>query len=97
MSYTGETGGAAAYPQKSQATTALVLGILGLVCCGVLAPFAWYIGQQELKNIAAGRVPADNEGMARAGQILGIIGSVILGLGILGLILFIPFGMLGAF
>ncbi|MCH8971439.1 MAG: hypothetical protein IH918_05050, partial [Acidobacteria bacterium] len=29
------------YPEPSQATTILVLGILGLILCQVLAPFAW--------------------------------------------------------
>jgi TRAP-type C4-dicarboxylate transport system permease small subunit len=87
MAQSGQVEGAAGYPQKSQATTALVLGILGIVCCGVLAPIAWYLGQQELNNIRAGRVPPANEGMARAGQILGIIGTIFLGLAILFLLL----------
>lgn len=38
-------------------------------------------------------VPPDNEGLARAGQILGIIGTVLLGLGILMLVVFAPFAM----
>ena len=33
--------------------TALVLGILGVVCCGLLAPIAWYRGNQELQAIRA--------------------------------------------
>lgn len=69
--------------QKSQATTALVLGILGLVCCGILAPIAWYMGSQELQRIQRGEVPSTNEGMARAGMILGIIGTVFLVLGVI--------------
>lgn len=68
--------------RKSQATTALVLGILGLVCCGVLAPIAWYLGNEELKAINAGRLPSTTEGMARAGMILGIIGTVLLAIGL---------------
>ncbi len=68
--------------RKSQATTALVLGILGLVCCGVLAPIAWYLGNEELKAINAGQLPATTEGMARAGMILGIIGTILLAIGL---------------
>jgi TRAP-type C4-dicarboxylate transport system permease small subunit len=97
MGEAGQVGAGAAYPERSQATTALVLGILGLVCCGILAPVAWYLGHQELEKIAAGRVSPENQGMAKAGQILGIIGTVILGLAVLGFLLFIPFGLLGAF
>ena len=75
------------YPEASQATTALVLGILGLVVCGVLAPFAWSIGNKELMAIDAGRRDPANRGSANAGKILGIIGSVFLGLGlVVGLI-----------
>ncbi len=63
---------------STQAITSLVLGIVGLVCCGLAAPFAWYFGNQELKAILAGASPAAGEGMAKAGKILGIIGTVIL-------------------
>ncbi|MBW8878134.1 MAG: DUF4190 domain-containing protein [Acidobacteria bacterium] len=67
---------------STQATTALILGILGVVCCGLLAPIAWYIGSQELKAIQAGTSPAAGEGLAKAGMILGIIGTILLGLSI---------------
>lgn len=63
---------------SSQAVTALVLGILGIVCCGFLAPIAWYLGNQELRAIREGRAPATGEGLAKAAQILGIIGSILL-------------------
>ena len=63
---------------SSQAITALVLGILGIVCCQLAGPFAWYFGNQELKAIQAGTSPAAGEGMAKAGKILGIIGTVLM-------------------
>jgi hypothetical protein len=75
------------YPESSQATTALVLGILSIVICQLLGPFAWYIGKQELEAIDAGRRPPDNRGNANAGKILGIVGTVLLGIGILVIIL----------
>ena len=72
-------------PQSSsnQAITALVLGILGIICCGLLAPIAWYLGNQELMAIREGRSPAAGEGLAKAAKILGIIGTVLLVLSIL--------------
>lgn len=80
----------AQYPEASQATTALVLGILGLVlCAGVTGPFAWVVGNNELKAIDEGRRPPENRGTANAGKILGIIGTVFLGLAIVALILFV--------
>ncbi len=77
------------YPEASQATTVLVLGILGIIICGVLAPFAWVMGNRELEAIDAGRRPPENRGTANAGRILGIIGSVLLGLGIIVGLLFL--------
>jgi TRAP-type C4-dicarboxylate transport system permease small subunit len=76
-----------AYPEPSQATTALVLGILGIVICGILAPFAWNIGNKELAAIDAGRRAPENRGTANAGRILGIVGTVLLAIGIVFLIL----------
>ena len=80
------------YPEASQATTILVLGILGIVVCNVLGPFAWVMGNTEMAAIDAGRRPPENRGTANAGRILGIIGTVILGIGILFIIGFFFLG-----
>jgi len=74
--------GAATAP-NNRPTIILVLGILGIVCCGLLAPVAWFMGSAELKSIRAGAAPAAGEGLAKAGMILGIIGSVLLILSLL--------------
>jgi uncharacterized membrane protein YjgN (DUF898 family) len=79
------------YPEASQATTALVLGILGIVICQILAPFAWSMGVKELQAIEAGRRPPENQGTANAAKILGIVGTVLLGLAIIGVIIFVVF------
>jgi hypothetical protein len=71
------------YPEASESTTALVLGILGIIVCGVLGPFAWYIGNKEVKAIDEGRRDPTNRGTANAGRILGIVGTILLGLGII--------------
>lgn len=76
------------YPEASQATTVLVLGILGIVICGFLAPFAWVMGNRELEAIDAGRRSPEQRSTANAGRILGIIGTVLLTVGVLFLILF---------
>lgn len=65
---------------SSRATTSLILGIVGVICCQLAAPFAWYTANQELKEIRAGTAPAAGEGTAKAGMILGIVGTVLLGL-----------------
>jgi hypothetical protein len=65
---------------KGNATTALILGIVSVVCCNLLGPVAWYLGNKELKAIRLGAAPPMGEGSAKAGMILGIIGTVLLGL-----------------
>jgi Domain of unknown function (DUF4190) len=77
------------YPERSQAVTALVLGIVGLFF-SIVSPFAWKFGHDELKAIDEGRRPPDGHGMATAGRILGIIGTVLLVVQVLVLLLIIP-------
>ena len=64
----------------------LVLGILGLVCCGFIAGIpALILGNSAKKEIAASGGAETGMGMAQAGFVLGIIA---IALGVLGLILF---------
>jgi hypothetical protein len=85
------------YPEPSQATTALVLGILGLVICGgLLSPFAWVMGNREMQAIDAGRRPPENRGTANAAKILGIVGTALLGLWVIGGILALLFLMIAS-
>jgi hypothetical protein len=83
------------YQEDSQATTVLVLGILSLVLCQVLGPFAWVMGNKELAAIDAGERPPQNRGTAQAGRVLGIIGTVLLGVGVffgVGMLVLIAIG-----
>jgi len=82
---------------SSKATTALVLGILGIVCCGLCAPFAWIIGSGELKKIKSGFSSQAGKGFAQAGMIMGIIGTILVIISIIGIIIYIAlFGMMAA-
>lgn len=60
-------------------TTILVLGILGLVGCPILAPFAWHMGSKALREIDASGYVYENRGMVQAGRICGIVGTSIMG------------------
>ena len=77
-----------AAPSSNRPVIALVLGIIGIVCCAICGPIAWYVGKQELDAIAAGQSPAAGEGMAKSGMILGIVGTVLLVFGILWVLFF---------
>ena len=83
-------------PDHPRATTVLVLGILGLVVCGIIAPFAWVMGRSTLAEIDSSRGALGGRGAANAGYILGIVGTVLLGLAALMVILFAGIAVLGA-
>jgi hypothetical protein len=83
----------AAYaPDHPRATTALVLGILGIVLCSIASPFAWRIGKQTVREIDDSHGQLGGRGAAQAGYVMGIIGTVLLALyvlfivGVLGLL-----------
>ena len=97
--YSGQPYGAyppgygAGLPEEPSATTAMVLGIIGLVgiaFCGgitlVLSPFAWAIGRKSLREIDANPGRFSGRDKANAGKIMGIIGTVFLALGIVAII-----------
>lgn len=72
------------YPEQSQATTILVLGILGIVCsCFPLGIAAWIMGNTELQAIDEGRRPPENRGTANAGRICGIVSVALSAIGII--------------
>jgi len=66
-----------------QGTIVLILGILGIVMCGVLAPIAWIMGRKALREVDASGATVSNRGQLQAGMVCGIIGTVLWGLGIL--------------
>jgi hypothetical protein len=71
-----------------------IIGLVGLFVCGVLvvlSPIAWYYGNRALEEIDMSGGTLGGRGNAKAGQILGIIGTVLLGIGVAGLILLIAF------
>lgn len=70
-------------PDHPKATTSLVLGILGVVLCQIIAPFAWVMGKKTLDEIDASQGRVGGRGAAQAGYVLGIVGTVLLGLGII--------------
>ncbi len=61
----------------SSSTVALILGILGILCCPILAPIAWYLGSQA----------PPEDGTGKAAMILGIIGTILFVLTLLWLFL----------
>lgn len=92
-------------PQKqspgNMALVSLILGIVGVLgslgsccCCfalilAVCSPIAAFLGHREKKDIEAGRSPQAGSGMAQAGFILGLIGTGLLALWIIGMVIYV--------
>jgi hypothetical protein len=77
------------------AVTALVLGILGLVMCGPFAAVpAIIVGRNATREIDASQGRLDGRGMAQAGFVLGIVGTVVSALALLFVIVVFVLGAL---
>ena len=90
-------------PDDKSATTALVLGIVGLalgftLCLGVgfiVSPFALFTGLASKRRIDASGGQLGGRSNAQAGIVLGIIGTVMLALFILAVIAFVVLVVVG--
>ncbi len=80
-------GGYGGVPQQNKkALWSMILGIVGIVCCGFFTGIpALILGNQAKQEIAASGGTQTGEGMATAGVILGIVA---IAFGVLGAILF---------
>jgi hypothetical protein len=89
-----------ALPDHPSATTAMVLGIIGLaglLFCGgitlVLSPFAWAIGGKAVREIDAEPGRYGGRDKAQGGRVMGIIGTVLLMLGVLLVVFLVAVGL----
>lgn len=82
-------------PNLPRATTALVLGLVGLVgglmCLlpVLVSPFAWVTGVKARREIRQSNGQFGGDGMATAGMVLGIIGTVLLALAVIALVIIV--------
>ncbi len=74
----------------------LVLGILSIVICALIGPFAWQMGKGDLAKINAGQMDAEGKGLTQAGMICGIVGTVFLALWLLYIIFIVVIMIIGA-
>ena len=94
---TGPQGGwVQAPPRHPQATIVLVLGILGIVACGVLAPIAWYLGSKAMTEINANPAAYSGQSEVNTGRILGIVGTALLALAVIVLMVGLVVLLIGA-
>lgn len=77
-------------PDRGRGALILVLGILSLVMFGLFTGIpAWVMGHTDLRRMREGTMERADEGITRAGMILGIIGTVLSGIAILVVLLVI--------
>jgi len=68
---------------SSKATTALITGILSIVCCALLGIWAIMSGNQAQALIAQTGVGQQHASKANIGKILGIVALVLWGIAVL--------------
>jgi uncharacterized membrane protein YjgN (DUF898 family) len=74
---------------KNDAMTVLILGVLGIAVCQLCAPFAWSRGN-TYRNVCMVH-GIEQESFAIVGRVLGIVGTILLGLTILYILALIGF------
>jgi hypothetical protein len=74
------------------AIPALILGIIGLVFCPLVAPFAWFLGRKAERLVDESNGTLTGRGEATAGKILGIVACVLMIIGIILVIVLIAVG-----
>lgn len=78
-------------------TLILILGILGLVMCGIFTGIpAWIMGKNDLKAMAAGDMDPAGQSLTNVGKILGIISVALSALFVVGGIAMAVLGGIGA-
>ena len=81
-------GGSGGYTRRSQATTAMVFSLAGLLCCGLFSIVGLLMARSELDAMNHGETDPAHRTRAEAAFAVGILGTVI-ALGMLVLWLFI--------
>lgn len=68
----------------SSTTTLIITGILGIICCGFLAPYTWIKSNQAIQALQSGYGNIADQSTYNITRILGIIGTALWILGIIG-------------
>jgi hypothetical protein len=58
--------------EPHRGTLILILGICSWAVCGLCGPVAWFLGNQDMQEIRAGRMDPEGESMTQVGRYLGM-------------------------
>ena len=81
-------------PDHPDAAMALVLGIIGMTACQLVAPFAWVKGARVKREIEASQGRYGGGSQATIGFVLGIVGTGLLALYLVGFVFYLGFVVL---
>jgi hypothetical protein len=73
----------------------LVLGILGIVCCFICGIIAWVMGNNDMREIDAGRMDQTGRGLTQAGKICGMVGVILSVVGVVVIVINLIFMLMG--
>ena len=65
-------------PNASNAVTAFVLGILGVILCPLLGPVAWVLGRRGEQEVDRSGGALGGRGLATTGKVLGMVGTFLM-------------------
>jgi len=65
-----------------QATLVLILGILSIVICSLIGPFAWVLGKRAVREIDASGGTLGGRTQAQVGYIMGMIVTILMIIGV---------------
>ena len=81
------------YSTPHRGVLILVLGILGLVFCQFISPFAWAMGKSDMEKIDQGLTAPEGRGLTQAGMICGICGTAMIIFALLTMVLLLLFAV----
>ena len=72
-----------------RATTDIVLGVLGVLCCSFLSIPAFIMSKNDMAEMDAGRMDPSGRGTTNIARILGMVGMVLLVINVVYLVFFV--------
>jgi small-conductance mechanosensitive channel len=79
-----------------QGTTIFVLGLLGILLCQLLGPFAWAMGSRARSEMKASGAVYSNGGLITAGWIMGIVSTCLFAVTVVMVVAVIGIGVSSA-
>ncbi len=66
------------YQEPHRGGVILALAVIGWVFCPVFAPFAWAMGQSDLRSIRSGQMDPSGQSLTQSGMVLGAVETILL-------------------